>query len=184
MRQFVSYIKLSFLSLICIPAGCSQNTTTGGHLPGRIHLQNSDFEYRLSRMIRFDVPVISVDSFYKRKSDFFILDTRGPEEYTVSHIQDAHFINYKRPDYTILDRVSTDTPIVIYCSVGYRSEKIGEHLQKMGFTRVFNLYGSIFEWVNHGHQIVNSQGNSTDSLHTYNKRWAKYVSNSQITKIW
>ena len=41
-----------------------------------------------------------------------------------------------------------------------------------------------FEWVNHGHQIVNTEGNSTDSLHTYNKRWSKYVYNPEITKTW
>ena len=184
MRHFISYIKLSFLSLMCLPAGCSQNTTTEGTLPGRIHLQNPDFDYHLNRILRFDVPVISVDSFYKNKSNFFILDTRGPEEYKVSHIQDAHFMDYKKPDYTVLDGISPDTPIAIYCSVGHRSEKIGEHLQKMGFTQVFNLYGSIFEWVNHGHQIVNTEENPTDTLHTYNKRWSKYVYNPEITKTW
>lgn len=184
MRHLITYIKLGFLSLMCLPAGCSQDTPAERQIPGGIHLQNPRFDHQLSRMLTFHIPVISVDSFKKNKSNFFILDTRTTEEYKVSHIENAHFMNYDRPDYTMLDHIPFDTPIVIYCSVGYRSEKLGEPLQKLGFTQVFNLYGGIFEWVNEGHQVINPVGRPTDTLHTYNKRWSKYVDNTGITKTW
>lgn len=177
MHEMISYIKWSLLSLAFIPSACSQNTTG-------VHVRNPDFDQRLSRMLRFDVPVISVDSFYSEKEDFFILDTRTPDEYQMSHIRDAHYMNYSHPDYALLKDISKETPIVVYCSIGYRSEKIGRKLQKMGYTHVFNLYGSIFEWVNEGYPIVDPQGQVTNKIHTYNKRWSQYVFNPEITKTW
>lgn len=177
MKRIISYIKISLLSVFFIPTGCTQNTTG-------VHVANPDFDQQLSRMLRFDVPVISVDSFHSEKDNFFILDSRSPAEYEVSHIQDAHFLDYTNPDYNMLQNISHGTPIVVYCSVGYRSEKIGEQLQEMGYTQVFNLYGSIFEWANDGFPIVNSQGEPTDSLHTYNKKWSAFVYNPEIKKTW
>lgn len=172
-----SYIKWSLLSLAFLPSACSQNTTG-------VHVTNPEFDQRLSRMLRFSVPVVSVDSFYDHKKDFFILDTRTPEEYQVSHIRGAQYMNFSNPDYTVLRDIPKETPIVVYCSVGYRSEKIGEDLQKRGFSKVFNLYGSIFEWVNEGHPVVNSTGEVTQKVHTYNKRWSQYVYHPAIKKIW
>ncbi len=177
MQEMMSYIKWSLFSLAFLPSACSQNTTG-------VHVRNPDFDHRLSRILRFDVPVISVDSFYSEKEDFYILDTRTTAEYQVSHIRGAHFMNYSHPDFTLLSDVSKETPIVVYCSIGYRSEKIGEELQKMGFTHVFNLYGSIFEWVNEGHSVVDPQDQVTNKIHTYGKRWSQYVYNPEVTKTW
>lgn len=177
MSRLRSYIKLGLLYIAWLPAGCAQNTTG-------VHVENPIFDQRLSRILKFDVPVISVDSFFREKNNFFILDTRSPEEYKVSHIQDANYLDYSNPDYTLLEDISRATPIVLYCSVGYRSERIGRKIQDMGYTHVYNLYGSIFEWVNEGHPIIDSQGQLTDSVHTYNKQWSQYVNYPGINKTW
>jgi hypothetical protein len=63
----------------------------------------------------------------------------------------------------------------VYCSVGYRSERIGEKLLKLGYTDVVNLYGGIFEWKNQGLDVYNSSNYPTDSVHTYNKSWGKWL---------
>jgi 3-mercaptopyruvate sulfurtransferase SseA len=63
----------------------------------------------------------------------------------------------------------------VYCSVGYRSERVGEKLQKLGYQNVYNIYGGIFEWKNEGMQVVNRQNQPTDSVHTYNKNWSKWL---------
>ena len=47
-----------------------------------------------------------------------------------------------------VEDIARESTIVVYCSVGYRSEKIAEELDKLGFTNVSNLYGGIFEWIN------------------------------------
>ena len=51
---------------------------------------------------------------------------------------------------------SKSDTIVLYCSIGYRSEKIGEKLVEMGYGHVFNLYGGIFEWVNRDLPVYNA----------------------------
>ena len=59
--------------------------------------------------------------------------------------------------------------------MGYRSERIGEKLQKMGFTNVKNLYGGIFDWKNQDFEVVGMDNLATDSVHTYNKSWSKWL---------
>ena len=68
--------------------------------------------------------------------------------------------------------------IVVYCSIGYRSEKIAEKLRRKGYT-VFNLYGGIFDWKNKGNTVVDSLGNTTEKVHAYNEAWSKWLFNGQ-----
>ena len=67
--------------------------------------------------------------------------------------------------------------MVVYCSVGYRSERIGEKMQKMGFENVSNLYGGIFDWKNQGNTVINLNQEPTDSVHTYNRNWSQWLYN-------
>jgi hypothetical protein len=63
----------------------------------------------------------------------------------------------------------------MYCSVGVRSEQIGEQLQEAGYNKVYNLYGGLFEWFNQGNEIFNLQNQQTDSIHAYNNKWGQYI---------
>ena len=72
-------------------------------------------------------------------------------------------------------KIDKDQEVIVYCSVGYRSERLGERLQKMGFENVKNLYGGIFDWKNQGNNIVNENNLETDSVHTYNKAWSQWL---------
>jgi len=74
--------------------------------------------------------------------------------------------------------------MVVYCSIGYRSEKIGEKLLRLGYKNVYNLYGSIFEWANEKYQLVGSNGKTTNRVHSYNKSWSKWVTNEEIKTVW
>jgi len=64
---------------------------------------------------------------------------------------------------------------LVYCSVGYRSERIGEHLLELGFTDVHNLYGGIFEWINKGYGVMNSKGQWVERVHGYSPSWGKWI---------
>lgn len=103
-----------------------------------------------------------------------LLDTRTPEEYKVSHLAGARFVPYKKFDAAMVKDVPKDSPIVVYCSVGYRSERIGEQLQKAGYKNVQNLYGGIFEWVNQGYPVYNKVG-QTSQVHAYSKAWGVWL---------
>ena len=124
------------------------------------------------------IPYISVESLQKQLgNDIVLLDAREPEEFNISHIPSANSVGYKQFSISnISDKIKNkDTPIVVYCSIGVRSEKIGEQLKKAGYTNVANLYGGIFEWKNKQCSLINSQNQKTDSVHTYSKEWSKWL---------
>ena len=54
-------------------------------------------------------------------------------------------------------RTRKKTPTIVYCTIGARSETIGEKLKKNGFTNVYNLYGGIFEWKNADFKVLNKK---------------------------
>jgi len=64
--------------------------------------------------------------------------------------------------------------IVVYCSLGIRSEIIGKQLIAEGYTAVYNLYGGIFEWVNKGKAVYNNT-QETSKVHAYSKSWGSYL---------
>lgn len=99
-----------------------------------------------------------------------LIDTREKAEYDVSHLDGALQLDPETEDFSSLDEVAKDTPIVVYCSVGYRSSKIAKKLLTSGFTNVSNLEGSIFTWANDGHRVV-KDGQPVSAVHPYNKVW-------------
>lgn len=166
------------LALLITTIGCAQVPTD------RPKVASPDFDAKLTGLLRFSVPVIGVEELMQRKDEFQLLDTREIEEYQVSHINGARFVGYKSFDLSSVQDIPKDTPIVLYCSVGYRSEKVGKKLQEAGYTKVYNLYGSMFEWVNQGGEIVDNQGDATKKVHTYNQSWSKWVIDSTAKKVW
>ncbi|MDX1940063.1 MAG: rhodanese-like domain-containing protein [Saprospiraceae bacterium] len=170
-----------FILIICIfflQIGCAQVPAK------RPFIQNPIFDQNLTSLLHFSVPLIGVAELKNIQSEVHIFDAREWNEYEVSHIEGAEYLGYDHFDEKRLSGIPKDAPIVLYCSVGYRSEKIGEKLQKLGFSKVYNLYGSIFEWVNQGNQIVDASGKETNRLHTYNKAWSQWVESQKATKIW
>ena len=148
------------------------------------HVADPAFDQRLERLLSFTIPLVTVDQLQQTKEQVHLFDTRKKEEYDISHIKGAKYLGYHDFDVSRLGDLSKDAPIVVYCSVGYRSEKIGEKLQKLGYTNVSNLYGSLFEWVNLDYPVVNSQGQVTQEVHTYNKNWSRWVRSGKIKKTW
>ncbi len=132
---------------------------------------------QLAMLPNFDVPVISVEDLAKlmENENLVILDTRAPAEYKVSHLNNARFVDYDNFSLADVKDVSKNATVVVYCSVGYRSGKVGKKLTEAGYTKVYNLDGGILDWKNKGQKVYNPQGIVTDSVHTYNKHWSKYL---------
>lgn len=103
------------------------------------------------------------------------LDAREKEEFDVSHIRDAIHIGYDNFDLSNLSDVKEKSIIVVYCSVGYRSEKIAEILIKNGFSQTKNLFGGIFDWVNSGYPVYKDNVIETTKIHPYNESWGKWL---------
>lgn len=148
------------------------------------HSSQAAFDAELSKLLHFTIPTMSVEELRRQQRDVLIFDTREKAEYNVSHLPGARYLGYDHFEASRLAGISKDARIVLYCSVGFRSEKIGERLKEMGFTQVFNLYGSIFEWVNHGFPIEKSPERTTWEVHAYNEAWSKWVINPKIKMVW
>ena len=171
-------LKVFLLSIYGFITGCSAQA------PAHVSVKSEKFNSKLEFLLSFSVPVIDVKELSKNKDQYLILDARELEEYEISHIEGAQFIGYQKPDYKVLSEIEKDQPIVLYCSVGYRSEKLGEKLRIRGYSNVSNLYGSIFEWVNEGFPLVDKNGETTEQIHTFNKRWSKWVEEGKAEKVW
>lgn len=123
------------------------------------------------------IPYISVKALQNEIEDLIILDSREEKEFNTSHLKNAIGVGY---DSFNLDVVkpklpNKDSKIVVYCSLGIRSEDIAEKLKKAGYKNVYNLYGGIFEWKNNDFEVLNSQEKPTDSIHTFSKAWSKWL---------
>lgn len=99
-----------------------------------------------------------------------LVDVRRHEEYDVSHLPGAmHLLpDVETPD--LGPEIAKDAPIVVYCSVGYRSSRMAERLLVQGYTKVTNLEGSIFEWANEGFPLERD-GREVHEVHPYNSLW-------------
>lgn len=131
----------------------------------------------LHAMYSNTVPLALADTL--KSENFVLLDTRELREYEVSHISNARWVGYDNFNYRSVTELPKDTAIIVYCSVGYRSERIGEKLKELGFTNVHNLYGGIFQWVNEGKPVVDMNNTETNKVHAYNKAWGIWLNKGE-----
>ncbi|MFC5048210.1 rhodanese-like domain-containing protein [Aquimarina hainanensis] len=131
----------------------------------------------LDQHTKNSIPFISVEEVAQKTDHFILLDAREEKEFEISHLKNAIHVGY---DHFIIDTItkkkfSKDSPIVVYCSLGIRSERIAEKLKKQGYKNIFNLYGGIFEWKNKNFPVVNKHEQETDSIHVFSKEWGKWL---------
>ncbi|GAB4160085.1 MAG: hypothetical protein Tsb0033_15540 [Winogradskyella sp.] len=124
-----------------------------------------------------NTPYISVEELAMPKTNTIILDARELREYEVSHLKDALYVGYDEFDLknTIKQLNNKDQMIVVYCSLGIRSEDIAEQLIEKGYTNVFNLFGGIFEWKNKGFSVYDNNNQPTENVHAFSKEWSKWL---------
>lgn len=125
-----------------------------------------------------DIPYISVQELAMPKTDAILLDARELKEYEVSHLKDALYVGYNEfnLEHTVKNLNNKDQMIVVYCSLGIRSEDIAEQLQNKGYTNVYNLFGGIFEWKNKGFSVYDNNNNPTENVHAFSKEWSQWLS--------
>lgn len=107
-----------------------------------------------------------------------LLDAREPEEYAVSHLPGARRID---PDVSaealaaaLPEDLDPHRPVVVYCSVGYRSARVADRLAAVGVRDVRNLEGSIFRWANEGRPVVRD-GELVQTVHPYDGTWGRLL---------
>lgn len=146
----------------------------------QVNAQNS-IEDLLKQYNTHEIPYISVHELAMPKIQAIILDARELEEYNISHIENAVLVGYKNFNLEQTTKHLTDKKktIVVYCSLGIRSENIAKKLKKDGYTNVYNLYGGIFEWKNKDFKVMDSEGHETENIHAFSETWSKWLLKGQ-----
>lgn len=142
-------------------------------------VESGPYNLMLKTLLSHSVPEISVAEAQGMIEDAVFLDSREREEFSVSRIPGAIFVGYDDFEMERVEAVDKHAPIVVYCAVGYRSEKVSERLLEAGYTNVQNLYGGIFEWKNQGHTVVDSTGAPTERVHAYSRSWGIWLNEGE-----
>ena len=135
------------------------------------------YQQLLRTIYRHTVPTVPAADLAKElrlPTSPLLLDARTPAEFRVSHLAGARFVNFDSVPTARFAGLDREQPVVVYCSVGLRSERLGERLHALGFRHVRNLYGGLFEWVNEGYPVVNTAGATAD-VHPYSSFWGRWL---------
>lgn len=124
--------RLFILSLFCISiCGCNSNEVNN------IEIKNVTCDEK--------------NEILKENKNAILIDVRTKEEYDSGHIEKAINIPYDK----IVDTLSTygtidfDTPIIVYCKSGGRSNMAAESLISSGYKNIYDLGAmSNCDWVN------------------------------------
>lgn len=143
--------------------------------------QEIDPDYKIMIERKYEFPTISPDSasMVLNDSESVFLDTRESEEYKVSHLPNAILFGYDNPNWKSLDTISKNKTVIVYCSIGVRSQNIAKELTEKGFNDVKNLYGGIFLWADQSREMVDENNNETSKVHGYNRFWGRWVKKAE-----
>jgi rhodanese-related sulfurtransferase len=160
-------IVILVMGMMLATGACSQH--------GRV--ESAAYGALLSTLLRHSVDEISVADLGAASglSPFVLIDARERAEFEVSHIEGAVWVGYDDFDIGRMEGIAMEDTIVVYCSVGYRSEKIAERLEAAGFSHVSNLYGGIFEWKNQDGEVVGPDGSPTERVHAFDRTWGRWL---------
>ena len=169
----VAFIPVAALPVVTVPAIAAQEDTE----------DNTMFWSTTLKMIRAKFPGVvqlSTDSLQTWLDESamaerpLLLDVREKEEYEVSHLKGAVPALTEKEALQALEGVPQETPVVLYCSVGYRSSEMAGFLQNRGYKKVYNLEGSIFAWANEGRPVFRGD-ERVHKVHPYDRVWGKLL---------
>jgi len=169
-----------FILLLAVPA-------TVGWAAGNYE----NYDAYLESLYRDTVPAIAPEEAEVRiasESDTVVLDVRSDPERSVSFIDGSEFFNFEDFDLEPFLALSRDTPVILYCAVGYRSERVGEEFISAGFTDVVHVYGGIIEWYNRGLPVENgsalegaTEQGADPPVHGREPKWGRWVADGNVT---
>ncbi len=168
IRFFILIVMLAVTGIVTM-SGCSHNQET---LTWAEVISDIRDKYPDVKQLRTDVLYSWLTD--SKNGSIILIDARAKEEFSVSHIMGARNIPYDKDPLKHLTDIKPNSPIVVYCSVGYRSSILAGKLQDMGFTKVYNLEGSIFKWANEGRLLVQDKV-TVHKVHPYNAHWGKLL---------
>jgi rhodanese-related sulfurtransferase len=89
-------------------------------------------------------------------------------------LKGAKWVGYDTFDLKSVAGLDKNKPILVYCTVGARSQDIGKKLVGAGFENVANLYGGIIHWSNESMPLF-KDGQLSNQVHTYSRTWGIWL---------
>lgn len=134
------------------------------------------------------MPIDSLVQRLAKREDVVLFDVREDDEFAVSRIAGALRVDPGIWRSTFMRRFSDSVrgkTVVFYCSVGVRSSKLAEAVQKQlkaqGALAVYNLDGGVFAWHNQSRPLVNGTG-ETPFVHPYDSHWGKLLDRRELLR--
>lgn len=155
-------------------------------LPGAVKAENALEKIEQTLIADHDIQQISnrvvLDDLTAGSSTLVLFDTRGAEEFAVSHLTGAIRLD---PETTAEAFFAAYAPLlktkqaVFYCSVGRRSTALALAIARQirppnPIKPPANMIGGIFRWHNESKPLVNANG-TTDKVHPYNWYWKRLL---------
>lgn len=137
-------------------------------------VEGTAYSIMLKGLLSHSVPELTASEAADNHDTALFLDAREAHEYAVSHIKNARFVGYDKFELDGVSDIPKTQEIIVYCSVGYRSEKVSEQLLTAGYQDVANLYGGIFEWKNSGYPVYESE-TETENVHAFDRVWGLWL---------
>jgi len=96
------------------------------------------------------VPELSIEEVKAKLEGgekFRLIDVREGEEYARGHLPGAESLCKGIIERDIEEKVpDAETPVVLYCGGGFRSALAGDNLKKMGYKKVWSMWGGWRAW--------------------------------------
>ncbi|MEE9403462.1 MAG: rhodanese-like domain-containing protein [Algisphaera sp.] len=157
-RRLLSFLVAAF-SATCGACGAVPHADR----PARVEAMATEYESEWP-----GVPQISAATFIATPDNQrpLLVDCRAPAERAVSMLPKAITPDQieANPD------AFQETPLIVYCTIGYRSTKLASQLRKRGFN-ASNLHAGVLGWAHAQQAFVTPDGHTTTHVHVYGATW-------------
>jgi rhodanese-related sulfurtransferase len=118
-------------------------------------------------------PTVAPGAVAGLPDDLVVIDVREAREIAVSRLEGALALDSDDDRAGFLAQ-DDDRPVLVYCTVGWRSAKYAAELAALGRT-AYNLRGGLCGWAAAGLPLVDDQGQVTRAIHAYSDAFADCV---------
>lgn len=99
------------------------------------------------------ISVQDLKDMIEKNEEMVLLDVRRDDEWDEGHIEGAKhiYVGYLENN---LDKIPRESRIVVYCDSSRRSNIAASILKRNGYSKVYNVLGSMTAWKNAGYEVV------------------------------